>query len=165
MPYRNLEPRKAVAVLVDGNGCVMVDGCPDLFPVVSDHGYLLHGREVRVLTISSTRWRHYFTVFQAGWTPPDAFSAAQRGHPALVKGTLGAAENVAASTKVPLGRRGWLHAVVWTVATLVVAGSTISVPAGSPARQTITGVLLLTCIGLLITSITAFQAWSQRRPS
>lgn len=165
MPYRNPEPRKAVAVLVDGKGYVMVDGSPDLFPVVSDNGYMLHGREVRVLTISSTRWRQYFTVFQAGWTPPDAFSAALRGHPASVKGTLGAAESAAAGTRVPLGRRGGLHAVIWTVATLVIAGSAISVPAGSPARQTITVVLLLTCIGLLITSITAFQAWGQRRPS
>lgn len=164
-PYRNPEPRPAVAALVDGKAYVLVDGRPDLFPVLSDHGYVLEGRDVRVLTIPSRKWRQYYTILVDGWTTPDTFSAVLRGNAEPADGEWWPAEKGTMNTLIPLVRQGRLHVAFWAVALLVIGCSALSVPTGSPARQSIKGLIVLASVGLFVTSAKAFVARSGQRRS
>lgn len=156
MPYRNPDPRQAVAALVDGRAYVMVDGSPDLLLVHSDHGYVLHGREVRVLSINSHKWRQYFMILVDGWMTPDTFSAAIRGDARPPDGGWWPADKEVVITQTPLAQRKWLHVAVWALAVLIIGCSATSVPTGSPHRQLIEALLVLAGIGLVITSVTGF---------
>lgn len=164
-PYRNPEPRPAVAALVDGRAYVMVDGRPDLFPVLSNHGYVLEGRDVRVLTINSHKWRRYYMIAIDGWTTPDTFSAARLGRAGSADGEWWPTEKEIVNTPIPLFRQGRLHVAIWAVALLVIGWSAMSVPSGSPARQSIAGLLVLASIGFFVTSVTAIFARRRQRRS
>lgn len=160
-PYRNPDKRPGVAVLVEGGAYVMVAGCPDIFPIVGGQDCVLNGHDIRVLTTSPDESRRYYATAVAGWTTPNTFNAALRGTAPLKDGIWWPAEKVATNTSTLL-RNGWFHAAIWAVAVLVIWGSAISVPNGSPISQWIERLLVLASVGLFVALATEAVARLRR---
>ena len=168
-PYLDRDRRSGIAVLVDGKAYVVLDGHPKPLPVLSDEGFMLHGHAVRVLTTLLT-WRAHYMVRGAGWLSPGVSDHA----PTATAPVAGVGQRTTAvptapggvedrgpmDDRVPLARRGWFHLTVWAISLLVVVVSAMTVPRGSPARDSIQAVLAWTCFGLVVTAV---LAWRGRR--
>ncbi|GEO87958.1 hypothetical protein AFL01nite_02850 [Aeromicrobium flavum] len=162
-PYRNPRPRPAVAVVVDGSAYVMVDGRPNVFPVLSHNLYALNGRNVRVLSIPSHDGRRYYPTHVDGWTEPDTLVSVLQGCAPPANDNWWPAERATthgtSDKRFPLVRKEWFHVAIWASAVLVIWGSALSEPTGSPVAQLIERLLMLACFGLFVASASALVVW------